>query len=524
MSFFTFDECKPKDNQEIFYDYRNTYIYNTDITEKTNKENTVINPNDIEVESNRISIKSKFYKVAFNNKESNFTYKPLNPSSYIATNIYLYGLIHNNIKNITTGDHNVVGELVIEHISHTNPNIKLYTCFLLNLSENKTKSTLIDKFITNVVNFKTKNNIDLNLNNEIPTQHKCFRYTEMEESNYPAMYGMLGTSSITNEVFVFTTPIQITVESAKLFENLSYETKLFSKNAPISQNCIDMQYNDRIVEGFTEGLALDNQPNIDGNVEDGININTEWITDLSGNLTDLSGNYYNTDDSVLECSIVNESDETVKSIVVPLDNDVINDIDGYKMFINFLLFLIMCIVSYFVIPGFYKMAIIDNINTLNETASKTADYIRGADLLITIVIFTHIFAYLFYGISYSEYNILILSAFGFITFYILGFSLIQYKKLSDDWNISDINYPSLEVINGLTSIFSIIGIIWHNLKGGLLVFIICFTLLFLLLCNYTLPSNDNDDSRGAKWWILPMPIITILSPIIYLSIIGMNEQ
>ena len=50
MSFFTFDECKPKDNQEIFYDYRNTYIYNTDITEKTNKENTVINPNNIEVE------------------------------------------------------------------------------------------------------------------------------------------------------------------------------------------------------------------------------------------------------------------------------------------------------------------------------------------------------------------------------------------------------------------------------------------------------------------------------------------
>ena len=113
MSFFSFDNCKTKDNQELFYDYRPTHIYNTDIVEKQNNAN--VRKSIVENEQNRIIKNDKYYKIGFNNKESNFTFKQLTPSTYTATNIYLYGVLHNNIPEITTNNDGMVGEIVIEH-------------------------------------------------------------------------------------------------------------------------------------------------------------------------------------------------------------------------------------------------------------------------------------------------------------------------------------------------------------------------------------------------------------------------
>ncbi len=506
MSFFTFDNCKTKDDQELFYDYRPTHIYNTDIVEKQNDANTT--DSIVENEQNRIKTNKKFYKISFNNKETNFTFKHLKPSAYTATNIYLYGVLHNNIPRITSDNDGIVGEIVIEHSSSVDSKIKLYTCFLLSSAGNKPKSTTIDKLISNVVSLPKISNIELDLNTEIPTQHKCFHYKEETDIKYPAMFGMSGITTGKTEIFVFTTPIQITKVSANLFAKLSYETNLFNINAPISPSCINIQSAATTTEGFeTENGAT--------TITDGININTSAISDLSGNV-------YGTDDSYLECSIVNESVEQVQSTILPLDNIVINDLNGYKMFVNFLLFCIICIVSNLAIPGFYKMAVVDNIN---KNTNNKANAIRGADIVISLIVFIHVIWYLLYGIAYKESNKLILVSFALIAFYILGFSLIQYKKLSDDWEIQNLTYPELNFNGTINSLGEVLHLFRDNIANRpiTLPIIILITTLFILFFNWSLSPKGSDFFNGGILFII-LPSITILSPIIYLSIIGMKED
>lgn len=507
MSFFSFDNCKTKDNQELFYDYRPTHIYNTDIVEKQNNAN--VRKSIVENEQNRIINNDKFYKIGVNNKESNFTFKQLNPSTYTATNIYLYGILHNNIPEITTNNDGMVGEIVIEHISSTDSTVKLYTCFLLSQAGNKSKSTTIDKLISNVVSLPKPSNIELDLNIEIPTQHKCFHYKEKNDIKYPAMFGMSGLTTGKTEIFVFTTPIQITNISANLFSTLSYETNLFDINAPISPSCINIQGATTTIEGFDNGA---------GDITSAINKNTTIITDLSGNV-------YGTDDSYLECSVVNESDEKVQSTIIPLNDPIVGDLNGYKMFVNFLLFCIICIVSNLAIPSFYKMAVIDNITKDNPGDEATAAYIRGADVMISIIVFIHIIWYLLYGIAYKTYSKLILVSFAIIAFYILGFSLIQYKKLSDDWKIQNLKYPELNFMDTVSSIGNIVSLVGTHIAGHIttLPMIAFLTTLFIIFFKWTL-SPEGSTFFNFSTIFLIVPSITVLSPIIYLSIIGMKAD
>ena len=206
MSFFDLKNDKHVVKSEVVYDYRNVSIYNNDISKRTmytnNKAGVNINdlsfgeqvgaintfyrsllPNKAEADvaeltkGKRMHTKTAFYRVSFPNKSPNLTYSKITPSSYTATNLYLFGLLHNNIKDLSVSDDQIIGELVIEHETNSYFSSKAYTCFLLKRSTNE-GTNMIDSIIEMANGaYPEKNGLDIDLNKIIPEQTECFFYT-----------------------------------------------------------------------------------------------------------------------------------------------------------------------------------------------------------------------------------------------------------------------------------------------------------------------------------------------------------
>ena len=91
---------------------------------------TTVNKNEIQSPVTNTSV--NYYKAAFlnNGAEPNFYYTNNGSTdSYVTKNIYFFGLLHNNITNISDKNPNIIGELVIE-LSSSASNAA-YVCFLL---------------------------------------------------------------------------------------------------------------------------------------------------------------------------------------------------------------------------------------------------------------------------------------------------------------------------------------------------------------------------------------------------------
>ena len=107
-----------------------------------------------------ISEPQHYYEINISSKQPNLTYSKLNPSSFSSSYMYLYGVIHNNIANITDNNDSLVGELVIEHIPKSSLNQKIYTCYLL---ENREESyNDLDKLIVLTDTNKDENESRIN--------------------------------------------------------------------------------------------------------------------------------------------------------------------------------------------------------------------------------------------------------------------------------------------------------------------------------------------------------------------------
>ena len=118
MSFFELDNNQNTISEKIKYIYSGTSVNQRDITQHSNDEqfNSLKKTDLKETEGTRIPVKNTFYKINFANREPNFIYAGMNPSSYVATTMYLYGLLHRNISGITSKpDTGIVVEIVIEH-------------------------------------------------------------------------------------------------------------------------------------------------------------------------------------------------------------------------------------------------------------------------------------------------------------------------------------------------------------------------------------------------------------------------
>ena len=162
MSYFNINENNISTEEKITYIYSGVSINRRDIIPLTNDDTKYsIKKTDLpDVEGKRIPLKNTFYQIKLRNKEPNFIYGGLSPSSYTAKSIYLFGLLHRNISGISSNDKsNIVGEIVIEH---TNPNKqlqKVYTCFLIkeidsNISEENPKGDTTNNSLDKLVNMR----------------------------------------------------------------------------------------------------------------------------------------------------------------------------------------------------------------------------------------------------------------------------------------------------------------------------------------------------------------------------------
>ena len=151
----------------------------------------------------------------------NLTVDFLQPTSFTAQRIYLFGLLHNNIADFTDNNNSIVGELVIEHTPKTALNQRIFLCYLLESSDNETSH--VDDLISYISNNNDENfKLDLKkiVNNQLQTIHY--------ENEF-------------DHIFVFMKTVPICLESGEFIkENLSKKTDLFTISAPTKSIMIDL--------------------------------------------------------------------------------------------------------------------------------------------------------------------------------------------------------------------------------------------------------------------------------------------
>ena len=131
---------------------------------------TTIKDTDVSIKSN------KTLSITYDNDAANHPkiYYPNNKSKYNSSKIYIYGVLHNNIKDIIASKKkDIIGELVIENNLGSE---KIYVCFLLKYSGDTKVSNDIDNIINN--HYATKNHRDSYTLNLI---RRNFIYPEVTE-------------------------------------------------------------------------------------------------------------------------------------------------------------------------------------------------------------------------------------------------------------------------------------------------------------------------------------------------------
>lgn len=345
MSFFKLDDNNISYDNNIKYIYKDTTINKRDVKEHTNDNlhNSIKKENTVEVEGKLIPIKNTFYKINFPNKEANFVYTNLTPSSYIANNIYLYSVLHHNISGVTTNNNEIIGEIVIEHSNPNKQNQKVYTCFLIKEELVKTTDNSIDKIINLVEGNSDYNELSVAIKTDIPTQTHCFHY---EDNN--------------NHVFVYTNPISVKKNTASFFKNnLASKTKLFNIYPAHDDKIVSHQL---IKLGGTEGFV-------------------SKTTTIQENFQEAAeGEIY------IDCKPAGESEEAIQAINIPLHSnlkDTSTKINAFQSIIHFFVFIIIAFVSVFGASSLYKTLIIDMINnTITDTDKR--DYMSKTNFWIII--------------------------------------------------------------------------------------------------------------------------------------------
>jgi hypothetical protein len=383
MSFLKIDDTSNLVSDHIKYTYSGVSVNKSDIHKHTNddKHNSIKKSNLAETSGKRIPEKNIFYKINYINREANFIYDGINPSDYIANNIYLYGLLHNNISGITSNTNDIIGEIVIQHSNANKQSQKVYSCFLVGQHPNKMMNNSVDTVVNMITNKGDSTEFTLSLTTEIPEQTRCFYYTD--EGNH---------------IFVYTAPILVNEHAATFLKNeLSTKTKLFDINPSCDPKLI------KLSEGFSPM-----------NIQEGLD-----------------------NEVYIDCQPHGESPERINAYAVPIDSefsDSKNQIDMFKQMLNFCIFLMVAFVAQFTIPTLYKKLVIDKINT-NETPNPNdrRKEILHTDLLISCFCFIYILSSFIIGMGSNGIGSILYFGIGLLIFYVLSFSLIHVKKAEPDY-------------------------------------------------------------------------------------------
>lgn len=515
MSFFNINENNISTKEEIQYLYSGVSINHRDITALTNDDskNSIKNKDLPDVEGKRIPEKNTFYQIKVRNKEPNFTYGGLSPSSYTAKSIYLFGLLHRNISGISSNNKsNIVGEIVVEH---TNPNKqlqKVYTCFLIketdvtNLPDGQTEKDITDNSLDrliSLINNKLAPEYTFDLSSDIPTQTHSIHYVDKN-----------------NHIFVFTNPIEINKDTAKFFKTkVSPKTKLFSIYPTNDNNNKSLFYG-------SETILLNGTPS-----------NQDGFRLMEG--IDEEDNAEETNDIWIDCSPTGESDDTVAAIRnIPIDSEYSNhkeQINGFKMITHFFMFILITLLAFFMVPKLYKSLVIDRFNTNDKkTAHKDIFHSDMAIILIFLVNLGVSFA------SISIYYIMFICAFAIASYALIQFNKTQSAFMTTD--SKDASYDSdakfqpegddVSMLGGFSIILAMFMALREKLNNSEYAMVFPY-LLFALVSffiivsiNYALEYQNADEDKKAEvnyfngtTWIKPLVLsISVISPIIMLVI------
>ena len=515
MSFFNIDENNISTDEPIKYIYTGISVNHRDIKDRTNDANlnSIKKQNLPDTEGERIPNKNTFYQISLRNKEPNFIYAGLSPSSYTAKSVFLFGLLHRNISGISsTYNSNVVGEIVVEHTNTNKQMQKVYSCFLVkeidsNITEENPKGDTTDNSLDNLVrmvNNKLQPEQTFDLSSVIPEQTHSIHYVDGE-----------------NHIFVFTNPIEINKDTANFFKTkLAPKTKLFSIYPTNESSNKTLFYGSETIVLKKPQKTKDNKTKTGDDVdtkEEGFRI-IEGIDD----------------DIYIDCSPTGESDETIKAYKIPIDSeysDHKNQIDGFKMITHFFMFILITLLSFFTIPKLYKNFVVDRFNKENLNNSRTR--IFNADMAIWIIFIVNLIIAIIP--PFSIYYIMFISVIS-----IASYALIQFNKTraefmttgSDDsiyaadakFNPDEENAGFLQ---GFVVIFMMLSALWDTelndwTKQLLFPFIGVAVMSFFIIqaVVYGVESQTKEeDVVFFNKWHIPLGIsLSVISPIIMLVI------
>lgn len=361
MSYFSLtNPNNPVDNNDkIVYDYFSTQI---------NKSDIITNPDS---DGNDTYLKTIFSNTSPNN---NLIYTGSNQKNYGTTNFYIYGLLHNNITGVNTG--NYVGELVLEHIM---PGGTAYVCFFLAKNTDSNAPTNDIDNIFYLLNDPNSVSSTIILNNIITTQKNCIIYDSDNNGQ--------------KTVFIFTTPLMVNSGSATIISSYIKTTKLFNINAPTKYSIIPAA---NIVKQQDDEIYIDCNP------------------------TGVS----NSDIQTYNIPINSELSQEKQKM------------DYMKTTVNFFVFIVGLAFCYFAIPKMYKTVVIDNSILFNKKFPTGVfdiwQRIRSADIWLTLIICAVFLTMLILGFKDSNY-VYITTGLFICIFYGLSFSIIQNNKMDKEF-------------------------------------------------------------------------------------------
>jgi len=371
MAFFDINNFKNVSSSTLNYRYNPTKIVSTTY------------------EALHVSSSSSLIYYKFNypsDNQTTLTYSENGISTiYKPKYFYIFGVLHNNITGLTSGNNannNIVGELVIEHRSDTGNT--LYSCFFLESPKSggmgmDPDGKSIDKLFAMIKSNKEfahgsseyKNSVNIDLNEDIPANQSSLVYND--------------TFRPLNKVIIFTSPIPLTNKrTADAIQKLEITTELFSISAPA-----DYQSNNNV-----------NSPGSKGH-----------------NNTNTDKNKNNNDNEIyIDCNPVDASDEQIQTYKVPMVSGVmkkINDSDALKTSIDFFLFFVLLAVIYVFVPRIYKSTVIDNVNRMSDVDSYSNIFqkrqynrlvrITTIDFVLSVIVFAFIF-YFIVILGYQKKN------------------------------------------------------------------------------------------------------------------------
>jgi hypothetical protein len=419
-------------------------------------------------------ITDRFFNVSYNFSPCSVTTNINDIQSvYNTTSFYIYGLLH-NITGLTDKLQNVNGEFVIENVSQLDGS-KLYLCFLLqsvSATDNPTndpKNGLLSQFFNNLVTdsnriFIEKGSSSINKNIQIspyndqtiPSQTNCITYFDTTKNATVVIY----TNPITYNTI--TNPSDFKA----YLSGLTTTTKLFKT-----------------------------QPN---SSSDKINNSSNGSNGSNGSTSSTSKTNVENDNIYIDCNPTGESEESIKTYKLPINSNLMNDIQKSSvstLINNFAMFSILLILCYVGIPQLYSAAVCEkNMSDEDQYYSRIFIFVYFA-----IVIFA-----LFVQGSVNQDMNQLLAGFFFMFLAVLTYILVLDNGTSDIiFNIKDF----------VVFIFGILNHLFNPRK--ITIYIIGFFLAMVLISSFFMKDNDGNvfisSNKGqiAICWISILVLPTV---------------